>query len=382
MEGKSSFAYAATAVLFCTALWHTTVAPVRAQLADSDWPMFQHDERHTGQSASNGPSTGTVRIKWGHQFNAIVRTSPAIGAGGTIYIGVGNSPICALHPNGSVEWCTNEPDYVVTPLMSSPAVDLAGRIYMGERGNDTWAVAPDGDVLWRFSIPYDGDTLSSPAIDPVNGRIYTACCCVGNGTLYALDPAGFEQCHFKVGASIPGPSPAIGPDGTIYIISGPGLLHALTPGAQGASRKWPAVNIGGNTKYGSPAIGDDGTIDAPSMSGIKAIDPDDGHKLWAFSTQGGSTLHRVSLPPTERFSSGRQPDVSTPSIPMVRKSGRCVGWAESFTPARRLAPTALAIRRRRTGGPMPFARRTAPSSGRKRSGRWSGRLRPSARAIR
>jgi outer membrane protein assembly factor BamB len=207
-------------------LAHDRVAPVRAQLADSDWPMFQHDGRHTGQSASNGPSTGTVRIKWAHQFNAIVRTSPAIGADGTIYIGVGNSPICPLHPNGSVDWCTNEPGYVVTPLMSSPAVDLAGRIYMGERGNDTWAVAPDGDVLWRFSIPYDGDTLSSPAIDPVNGRIYTACGCVGNGALYALDPAGFEQWHFKVGASIPGSSPAIGPDGTIYIIK----LYVLEEG--------------------------------------------------------------------------------------------------------------------------------------------------------
>jgi outer membrane protein assembly factor BamB len=286
MEGKSSFAYAA-AMLFCTALWHTPVVPVRAQLADADWPMFQHDERHTGQSASNGPSTGTVRIKWARKFSAIVRTSPAIGVDGTIYIGVGNAPICALNPNGAVKWCTNEPGYVVTPLMSSPAVDRAGRIYMGERGNDTWAVAPDGDVLWRFSIPYDGDTLSSPAIDPVNGRIYTACGCVGNGTLYALDPAGVEQWHFKVGDSVHGSSPAIGPDGTVYIISGPGRLHALTPGAQGASRKWPAVQIGSNTKYGSPAIGDDGTIYAPSESGIKAIDPDDGHQLWAFATQGG-----------------------------------------------------------------------------------------------
>jgi outer membrane protein assembly factor BamB len=302
MNWKSFLSRAAFTALVSAALFHATSVPARAQLAtNSFWPMFQHDVRHTGQSTLNGPSKADgptkagVKIKWQKKFNAIVRTSPALSDDNTtIYIGVGSFPICALNfSDGEIDWCTNEPGYVVTPLMSSPAVDVDGVIYMGERGNDTWAVTSDGQTHARFSIPSDGDTLSSPAIDPVTGLIYTGCGCVGNGTLYALNPPVFpnfeltEAWHLRVGGGGTS-SPAIGPDGTIYVISGPNRLHALTPGAQGATPKaWSPVNIGNNTKYGSPSIASDGTIYAPSMQGIRAIDKTDGHEIWFFQTQGG-----------------------------------------------------------------------------------------------
>jgi outer membrane protein assembly factor BamB len=171
--------------------------------------------------------------------------------------------------------------------MSSPALDVNNHIYMGARDNDTWAVDLAGNVLWRFSIPLDGDVMSSPVVDPDTGRIYTGCGCVGGGYVYALEPnAPTPKWQFKVGDSLHGSSPAIGSDGTIYVTSGPGRLHALTPGNAQATRKWPSVKIGKQTKYGGPSIGADDTIYVPTKTGLKAFNPTTGAQLWSVTTDG------------------------------------------------------------------------------------------------
>jgi outer membrane protein assembly factor BamB len=277
----------------------TTSSPAWAQLdPDSPWPKFQHNVRNTGQSPLNGPSTANVKVKWSYKFGSRIRTSPAIGSDGTVYIGVGGNPMCAINPDGTKKWCTSLPGVNVSPLMSSPAIDVDGRIYMGARDNDTWAVSPAGEVLWRFSIPWDGDSTSSPTIDS-EGRIYAGCGCVGNGTLYAITTAGQEAWDFKVGDSLHGSTPAIGSDGTIYTISGPGRLSALTPGTNSATRKWGPFFSGKQAKYASPVLGADDTIYVPSLSGIRAFAPGNGALLWTFPTEG-----RVNSTPGVRASDG------------------------------------------------------------------------------
>src|SRR5215475_3418578 len=76
--------------------------PAGAQLADTVWPMFHHDPCHTWQSLLLGPKftsdpvLGTDVIYW-PGFDKY-KTSPSIGADGTIYIGLAFN-LCAINPD-------------------------------------------------------------------------------------------------------------------------------------------------------------------------------------------------------------------------------------------------------------------------------------------
>src|SRR5262252_6441635 len=76
----------------------------RAQLAKSDWPVFQQNLQHTGQSPLNGPTTNDV--KWIFHGQQELRSSPSVGTDGTIFIGNGKAPYCAVNPgDGTLRWC-------------------------------------------------------------------------------------------------------------------------------------------------------------------------------------------------------------------------------------------------------------------------------------
>lgn len=293
--------------LVCAALLQMMIPPAKAELADTPWPMYQHDLRRTGQSLLDGPSTTAVKVKWTYTAVTRIKTSPTIGPDGTIYIGAGFAPLCAIDPDtGDEKWCTTGGG---DAFISSPTIgtdpDGTTTVYMGARDNKLWAVKPDGSPLgysikWRYKIFLDGDIFSSPAIDPVDDTVYMACGCLSAGIVYALDPepptsAGLLQWKLKIGKSARASSPAIdttgGPyDGTIYIGSTDGKLHALRPRPSTAptgDRKW-VVTVGPKNRHSSPAVGDDGTIYIGSYTGVAAVRPQDGAMLpgWPFPTEG------------------------------------------------------------------------------------------------
>ena len=51
-----------------------------SQLADSPWPMYGHDERHTFSSPYKGPDS--VRVAWIFESEDDIRSAPVIGAYG------------------------------------------------------------------------------------------------------------------------------------------------------------------------------------------------------------------------------------------------------------------------------------------------------------
>jgi len=53
-------------------------------LADTPWPMFLHDQRHTGLSTYTGAQKNTV--KWTYDASGSFIGSPVIGSDGTVYI--------------------------------------------------------------------------------------------------------------------------------------------------------------------------------------------------------------------------------------------------------------------------------------------------------
>ena len=237
-------------------------------LANTPWPMFHHDLRHTGLSPyDTSDNPGKLRWKFKTEYY-VLSSSPAIGSNGIIYIGSADHYLYAINPNGTLKW-KFQTGY---ELYSSPAIDSDGTIYVGSDDHYLYAINPDGTLKWKF---HTGDAVfSSPAIGN-DGTIY-----VGSTDhyLYAINPDGTLKWKFQTGYYVSS-SPAIDSDGTIYVGSNDYYLYAINPDG---TLKWDFQT--GDGVPSSPAIGGDGTIYVGSEDNyIYAINPD-GTLKWRFRT--------------------------------------------------------------------------------------------------
>lgn len=214
--------------------------------------------------------------KWRFAADLPIRSSPAIGPDGTIYVGSGSQPsesakLYAVQPNGTMK---GRPVDVEGGVVSSPALSK-NALYVGALDRRVYAVNLEGFYRqWRFRA---GDALqSSPAIGE-DGTIYIG---ADDGYLYALAPDGKEKWRFQTNDRIVS-SAAIGADGTIYVGSLDGRLYAVKPDGQ---EKWHFQTEG--PVYSSPAIAADGVVYIGSDDGhLYAINPD-GTLRWSFKTDG------------------------------------------------------------------------------------------------
>ena len=132
-----------------------------------------------------------------------------------------------------------------------------------------------GEVSQKWAFETGGGVVSSPAISP-DGTIYIGS---NDGHLYAVRPGGTLKWKFATKGAVHS-HPAIGEDGTIYVGSWDHHLYAINPNG---SLKWrfetkAEVNS-------SPTIGADGTIYVGSWDHhLYAIDPN-GHLKWMFATK-------------------------------------------------------------------------------------------------
>jgi outer membrane protein assembly factor BamB len=131
-----------------------------------------------------------------------------------------------------------------------------------------YAISPVGTMKWTASVNAD---QSSPAIGP-DGTIYVADA-TGGAALDAFAPDGTRkwQTHLSGGPELQTlSSPTIAPDGTIVLGTMNGPIYAVSP--DGAIR-WSS----GADRYSSPAIADDGSVFAMQVSTysthVDAFDP-------------------------------------------------------------------------------------------------------------
>ncbi|MCC6191242.1 MAG: PQQ-like beta-propeller repeat protein [Anaerolineales bacterium] len=179
------------------------------------------------------------------------RSVPAVTSSGHLYWGHGDSFV-ALTPAGEVEWgWTNLSGNFV--FGSSPVADEGGNLYVSHDG--LWSFMPNGNLRWVY--PYGWYGHSSPAIGP-DGTIYVS----GFLEFLAFDSSGTVKWSLPIVTN--DNSAAVAPDGTIYI------------SANGASQTMPArliaLNPDGSTRWSftldpsvftidmPPAIGLDGTL--------------------------------------------------------------------------------------------------------------------------
>lgn len=167
-------------------------------------------------------------LKWDFKALGDVESSAAIGADGTIYIGskypdyaylggdrtdlteIGSNTtgyLYAIDPDdGTCLWYTDLYGHV----KSSPAIGADGTIYVGSDKEDVFAVNPTtGAIAWQY--PTRGPVRSSPAI-AADGTIYIGS---ADGNLYRLNPDGTLR-HLLEADGMVTSSPTIRADGTLY----------------------------------------------------------------------------------------------------------------------------------------------------------------------
>ncbi len=275
---------------------------VNAQPADSPWPMFHGNLRHTGLSPYNTSHVdGTV--KWTFETGAGIESSPVIGTDGTIYFGAHDNKFYAVNPNGTLKWKFNagEPVYidewnVWKGITCSPAIDKDGTIYFVSMSNYLFALNSDGTEKWRYQVHDFADTWLAPVIGN-DGTIYVGSENYPPGknvqqeigaNFYAINPDGSLKWKYESGSAGFGNYAAIGKDGTIYAVGGDFEQEIQT-----FAWKVVAFNQDGTVKWkfkpdpdagieGSPTIADDGTIYIGTKNGkFYALNPD-GTQKWVF----------------------------------------------------------------------------------------------------
>ncbi|MFH0730777.1 MAG: PQQ-binding-like beta-propeller repeat protein [Pseudomonadota bacterium] len=215
-------------------------------------------------------SAGSVSISWPAASDNVGVTGYNIFKNGTYLASVSPPSLTETGLSASAQYC-----YTVS------AFDAQGN----ESAKSTAACIDKtpGTVLWKFET--GGAIESAPAISK-DGILYVAS---GDGCLYALHPDGtLKWKHDTEAALFSHSSPAIGPDGTIYLGS-TAYLHAINP--DGSTKwKYPA------NFYSTPAVGLDGTVyvgDRIQM--FYAINPD-GSLKWSHVTSG-SSLYPPAIAP-------------------------------------------------------------------------------------
>ena len=269
------------------------------------------DNRH------NAVGDGTQN--WSQSTGERIRSSPAVGADGTIYVGSYDGNLYAINPDGSLKWTFGTGDRVYSPTVAG-----SGTIYVGSADGNLYAVNPDGSFRWSYltggavrtkpavhtsGIVYFGsddgrlyavssggafiwsfDTFapvqSSPAFSNAGNIVYFGS---DNGTFYGLTVGS----GLIFGTITPSPanafrsSPAVGPgpNGTIYVGSDNGSIYAFNSSL--TSILWSVPT--GEAVRSSPAVGSDGTVYIGSFNDyLYALDTSNGAEKWKF--QAGSNV--------------------------------------------------------------------------------------------
>jgi outer membrane protein assembly factor BamB len=198
---------------------------------------------------------------WNFLTGGAMHSSPAVGVDGAIYVGSFDGRVYAVNPDGTEKW-----SYLIGgDVVSSPAIAADGTVYVtSQHDARVHAVNPDGSAKWSYL--YGGDPMgSSPVIAP-DGTIYVG---TGEPEFLAFNPDGTLKWTYTMDYSEMWSAAAVAADGTIYVSFVDWPFTALN--ADG-SLLWEARLS--YWTYSSPAIAPDGTLYVGSDQGkVYAVVP-------------------------------------------------------------------------------------------------------------
>ena len=188
--------------------------------------------------------------------NVDAYNSPVIGSDGTIYLGADNQKFYALNPDGTIKWTYQ----LNTKSSSSAAIGSDGTIYVGDTDGNLYALNPNGTLKWTYKVLYEvrGIEIAS------DGTIYFG---TSNAysALYALNPNGTLKWNYTAGHIF---GVSIGADGTIYF--GTDLNSCIYALNSNGTTKW-TYNLGYGVASGvlsTPIITSNGTLYILTCPGV------------------------------------------------------------------------------------------------------------------
>jgi outer membrane protein assembly factor BamB len=238
-------------------------------------------------SAGTERSVAEGHVVWSVGVGEVDWCSPAVGTDGTIYQGDLDGRLWAINPDGSLKWKRRFRGADLAE--SSPTLTADGRrMYFGIHNSPGKIYCLDtttGDVIWVYLIPEGGGGIvSSPAIGP-DGTIYVGTGDwfegnpgdIGDDRFFAIHPDGTLKWVFRdhqdTGTERTAffANASIGVDGTIYIGSFKGYFYALRDEGRRPVVKWKFATKNDRGRFeeiwSSAAIGDDATLYFGSNSG-------------------------------------------------------------------------------------------------------------------
>jgi outer membrane protein assembly factor BamB/peptidoglycan/xylan/chitin deacetylase (PgdA/CDA1 family) len=256
-----------------------------SQLANTAWPMFRHDLRHTALSPYHDP-TSTNALKCNINGGSIL-SSCAVGSDGTVYVGANSSLYAINGTTGATMWTCG----IGSSTRSSPAIATDGTIYIGSNSDYIYRISPTTHAVVN-SRSTAGDITGSPAIAP-DKTVYIGS---RSGRLYSLTPTLTVNWYRSL-SDMHMTSPAVGADGTVYI---------------GGSRLW-AINPNNTEKWSYSAGAGISTTPALSADGTRVYFGCADGDLYCLNTSNGSKVWSYPV---------GYKSYSTPCSPTVDASGR------------------------------------------------------------
>ncbi|MBM3210824.1 PQQ-like beta-propeller repeat protein, partial [Candidatus Poribacteria bacterium] len=179
-------------------------------MVDSPWPMFHRNLRHTGRMEPPLLAGFSINNGASNTINHTVSLNHAYANYPTEYMASENASFIGA----TWEMHYSVPYFTLSPGVGTKTVYMKLRNSVAESNILSDSIICDapgeGDVIWWFQA---GNTMrSSPAIGP-DGTLYLGS---HDKKLYAIKSDGTKKWEFATGNYIDS-SPAIGTDGTVYV---------------------------------------------------------------------------------------------------------------------------------------------------------------------
>jgi outer membrane protein assembly factor BamB len=203
-------------------------------------------------------TAGTERWRFTHETVA-GNPTVAVATGETVYTGGdGGVPVCALDPVSGDERRRFVPDgFSMDTWASAPPTVVDGTLYVGGSGRRLYAMeTATGDVRWVCEFGRN-QVAAPPTV--AGGVVYASAVHSrsGAGSVYAVDAVdGTEHWQFKARDAIEA-APTVA-DGTVYVGSDGGHLHAIRAATGDARATGGAPRAAGGAGTGTQVYDDAG----------------------------------------------------------------------------------------------------------------------------
>jgi len=264
--------------------------------------------------------------RWSARVTGAIRSAPALGPEGDVYVVTEAGALQALGPDGRMRWSVvvggaghfSAPSVTVAPggrvhvvfdrylyafdaggslswkwtapggVTATPAFDDSGRVFAMTNNSELWAVSEQASELWRRKLcgVTGGGTWPGPACNG-HGLVYAVC---KGSEIYGVEAEGGELAWSVPTNDRMESTPVVGADGAGYFASTGGWVFAINPDG---SPRWLASVApppGKIAMVDAPlAIADDGSIIvAPRHGSLYALSAD-GEVKWDVPIGGQGT---------------------------------------------------------------------------------------------